>query len=384
MRSFNKKTWVLGALALFVALSVGSEPALAGKGGKKSARKSTPSTDTTDTTQTTTSSDYMTGGIDPTNTPVLSSDELLLAQSVEPTAGTTRLYKGDASLLSDVNAEVLDVLDAEHAHEVATGRGVVVAVLDAGFDDQHPAIAGRTMSGYDMVDGDADPNDHGNGFDDDRDGIVDGGVSHGTFTAAMVLLAAPDATIMPIRVRDDEGCGTDVQLADGINYAVKMGADIINLSVEGAPAPSMELYFALKNAEYAGVMTVTSAGNQGLEEVPADALMWLCTVGVGATDDDDNVAPFSNYDDSAYSNYVLAPGVDLFGPVGQSWGYWSGTSFATGIASGAAALTLQAYPGIRPSEVKDLMRATSETVKPHNGRRSRYTGRLDLRGMVGR
>ena len=107
---------------------------------------------------------------------------------------------------------------------MATGDGVLVAVLDGGFNLAHPDIAKRiSKDAYDAIDLDDDPNDGGNGVDDDLDGTVDDAVGHGTFVASMVLLAAPDATILPIRIVDDEGYGTEKEIVDGIEYAVEKG-----------------------------------------------------------------------------------------------------------------------------------------------------------------
>ncbi|MDJ0522190.1 MAG: S8 family serine peptidase, partial [Planctomycetota bacterium] len=148
------------------------------------------------------------GGIDPTTVPIIDEDMQFMVQ-------VTRAQIG-----------------ADAAHTITRGEGMVVAVLDSGFNLDHPALAGRLMGrGYDAIDDDFDAHDTGNGFDDNFDGLIDSGVGHGTFVAGMVLLAAPDAMILPIRVRDDEGYGTNAETIRGLKFAKSIGVDVINLSL---------------------------------------------------------------------------------------------------------------------------------------------------------
>jgi subtilisin family serine protease len=117
------------------------------------------------------------------------------------------------------------------AHTLTHGAGIVVAVLDTGIDRDHPALAGALVPGFDFVDFDADPSEEGT-----RDNI---GHGHGTHVAGLVVLAAPDARIMPVRVLNPEGVGNLWVLAEGLAYAVDPdgdpqtddGADVINLSL---------------------------------------------------------------------------------------------------------------------------------------------------------
>ena len=103
------------------------------------------------------------------------------------------------------------VLDA--AHEISTGAGSVVAVLDTGADLLHPALAGQLTAGYDYVDDDDDPSDEAQGLDSSLNGRPDEAHGHGTFVAGTVALARPDATIMPMRVLDSDGHGNMFALA---------------------------------------------------------------------------------------------------------------------------------------------------------------------------
>ncbi|MCP5069492.1 MAG: S8 family serine peptidase [bacterium] len=257
-------------------------------------------------------------------------------------------------------------LGFDRAHEGATGQGVVVAVLDGGFNVDHPFLAGNVLPGYDVIGRDTDVNDAGNGYDDDGDGIVDGALGHGTFVAGMVLMSAPDALIVPIRVADDEGRSTTSELATGIDYALAMGANVINISVETI-VQNESLTKYLTYAAQSGVLIIVSAGNGGTDQlrfIAADP----ATIAVGATDGSDCLSAFSNLG-PCVSTY--APGVDLYGPFGgletDSWAQWSGTSFSAGFVSGAAALAKQLDPGITKSEFDRTLRESGRNMLATDG-----------------
>jgi len=222
-------------------------------------------------------------------------------------------------------------IEAPDAHERATGRGVTIAVLDGGFNTAHPMIAGRISAyGFDAIDLDFNPNDDGDGKDGDLDGQVDEGLGHGTFVAGMVLQAAPNATIIPVRVADDEGYAASKHIAAGIEYAIKMKVDVINLSLQ-AGERSESIGVLLDRATKAGIVIVGSAGNDGkvVDGLIAERKDTIC---VGAVDKNDVIAGFSNFSGKKVELTVFAPGVGLYGPVGwparSAMGLGSGTSCA--------------------------------------------------------
>ena len=317
-------------------------------------------------------SEKMDGGINPTNTVVIESDLDTVSMKVEE---PVEMYP-----LAQLTLE--EQIRSGPAHEIATGRGVVVAVLDGGFNLRHPWIAANVSPfGYDAIDLDGDPNDVGDGVDEDCDGVPDSALGHGTFVAGMVLRAAPDATILPIRVRDDEGLGTNDELIRGIEYAIAMRVDVMNLSLTDAAAKKSGITKAINSARDAGIVVVTAAGNDGLTYVPRLATNWG-TICVGAVDSCDRIADFSNYTTSDAWLMIFAPGVDLEGPVGypsdDSIGYWSGTSFAAGIISGAAALVCERHPEFGPIEVGETLRPSVDPVWTPEGMLLSGIGRIDL------
>lgn len=303
-----------------------------------------------------------TGNINPTNTPLFGDDFLGRQQQLDTLIG-----------VSD-------------SHAVSTGRDVIVAVLDSGFNLNHPWIASRVLPyGYDPVGRDWNPQDRGNGIDDDHDGVTDAGVGHGTFVAGMVVSAAPDAWILPVRIADDEGYGLENEIVSGIDFAMAMGANVINISYE-AGTLSSAICDKLHDANAQGITVVVSAGNDSSEQVKAMAQDGT-TISVGASDWSDGIASFSNAPSDGRGLTLFAPGVGLYGPHGgPSDGadcYWSGTSFSAPLATGGAALVLALDRSLTPLQVRDRLRMASVApVRRSDGTVYPYAGRLDLRRAV--
>jgi hypothetical protein len=268
------------------------------------------------------------------------------------------------------------------ASRPATGRDVLVAVLDSGFNLAHPMIAPRVLPyGYDAVGHDWDPTDRGNGVDDDHDGLVDAGVGHGTFVAGTVLHVAPDAWILPVRIADDEGYGVEEELLSGIDFAIAMGVDVVNISYE-AGTITVGVGNKLREARAAGITVVVSAGNDASEQAKTLAADGT-TISVGASDDLDRVAPFSNAPSDGRGITLFAPGVDLWGPHGGPSNtancQWSGTSFSAPLATGAVALALELNPAMTPDQLHArLLAASAAPVQAWNGSTYPYAGRLNL------
>ena len=251
------------------------------------------------------------------------------------------------------------------------GAGVVVAVLDTGVVANSPALVGRLAAGWDFVDGDANPSDVANGIDDDRDGLVDEGVGHGTFVASLVLAVAPDAMILPLRILNSDSVGTTVGLVRAIQYAINQGADVINFS-GGLAGSSQVVVQAVENAKAAGVYVVAAAGNRNAPTVddPANrSAVWAVTaIGLGGVK-----APFASYGTDV--DFAM-PGVDVLGAHPRSpWGLarWSGTSFSTALATGAFAL-LRGDDPLAPS--KDLFERLGDTATSVDAPNPAYAGKL--------
>jgi subtilisin family serine protease len=271
---------------------------------------------------------------------------------------------------------------AAKAHRKRKGRGVVVAVLDTGIDRTHSLFTGRVLAGRDFVDDDDDPAEEQDGIDDDLDGDTDEGFGHGTFVAGLVLAAAPDARILPLRVLDTEGRGRASDIAAAILHAKDEGADVINLSL-GARSRSEVLRGAVRVALSHGILVVAAAGN-GSDARHADFPAGLGDViGVTALAPSGRRADFAN---AGSRLAVAAPGVDLIGPfLGDRWGTWSGTSFSAALVSGGAALLVEARPSAPLGQLLRLFRRRSRGFGrrvPRAERKLLGAGVLDLGRLV--
>jgi serine protease len=241
----------------------------------------------------------------------------------------------------------LQAVRAEDAWGVSTGAGVQVAVLDTGVDATHPALRGRVAEGLDAATGEPLP------VDTDQSQ----GETHGTHVAALAVGegvgVAPGAVVRPVRVFSPDYVG-DFRAAQALVWAVDQGAQVINLSF-GGPAYSQLLHEAVNYALERYRVVVAAAGNQGsvVRFYPA-ALPGV--VAVGAVDGQGQPAWFSNRGSWVK---VWAPGVRIYSALpGGGFGLLSGTSMASPLAAGAAALLKATRPLLEPYAVRQALGAT--------------------------
>jgi subtilisin family serine protease len=256
------------------------------------------------------------------------------------------------------------LINTNKAHSTfnVTGAGVTVAVIDTGVDPTNPILQNLLVNGYDFtrnttggsesVDVKATPNSSQAQsatvnqrtvavLDQRTVAVLDGGpytaFGHGTMTAGLVHLVAPQANIMPLKAFSANGTGYDSDILRAIYYAVNHGAKVMNMSFDYA-SYSPELARAISYANSKGVISVASAGNDGLYTV----------VYPGGLPGVIDVASTSNYDvQSSFTNYgappvwIAAPGEGVV--TTYPWGTYAagwGTSFSTPLVAGTAALML--------------------------------------------
>lgn len=147
-------------------------------------------------------------------------------------------------------------LGLKWTHRLSTGEGVVVAVIDTGVDANHPSLLGSVLPGADFSTGGDDSISDGRS---DLDG-------HGTGMASLIaghgLIqgVAPDAKILPVRVKSTAEGGSATKVALGIDWAVGHGATVINVSLATAVWDPRE-FAAVNRALARDVVIVAGAGN---------------------------------------------------------------------------------------------------------------------------
>jgi len=256
-------------------------------------------------------------------------------------------------------------LGARTAWGLATGRGVVVAVVDTGVADANAhfpdgvLLAGRSFAGGSAR---TDPRAHGTAVA----GII---AARPLGDRSGVEGLAPQARILPVKVVPDEQTTAEGEvaigaLADGIRYAARSGADVVNVSLS-TTTDDPRLRAAVRDATRQGALLVASAGNRRTAQDRADGPRYPAAypevVAVAATDADDRVT-----DDSVHGAHVdlAAPGRDVL----TAWGAWGdcylsqdgeSTSYATAYVSAAAALVAQRFPHDGPAGWRQRLEATA-------------------------
>lgn len=314
----------------------------------------------------------------------------------------------------------LEQIEAPDAWEVTTGSAeVIVAVLDAGTDIDHPDLRDNlwTNSGEVASNGE---DDDANGFiddvrgwdfvDDDSNPMPDDGteadvdaVSHGTLIAGLVGAVGDndrgvagvnwEVSILPLRMLDASGSGTSEAASAAIDYAVAQGADVINLSFAGDVNDPL-LRRAVRDAYRAGVVVVAAMGNDS-RDTDSQPVYPACfqssdedwVIGVGSTDVDDYRSLFSNFGENCVD--LSAPGEDIFGLSFEEeddgfsdfyLGGWSGTSMSAPLVTGAAALLLSIYPDLTPDDISNVLQLSVDPIHVYSSsmKSKAGAGRLNL------
>ncbi|MGW0468729.1 S8 family serine peptidase [Streptomyces sp. NPDC003027] len=255
----------------------------------------------------------------------------------------------------------LDAMKADQLWEVATGKGITVAVLDSGVDSTVSELRGKVLPGrnfYDAGGGEGRIDER----DDDRHGTNMAITIAGSGANGGVKGIAPAAKILPVKTGDYAFFGSEPTIK-GIRYAVNNGARVINIS-SGGPADEDENRGWREAVDYAhkkGALVFAASGNEGLE-IPSYPASIPGVIAVGALDTKGKVADFSTYG----SHLALAaPGVEMPGRCTDDktkYCAFKGTSHATAIASGAAALIWSAHPDWTANQVLRVMMETAGHV----------------------
>ena len=259
----------------------------------------------------------------------------------------------------------LRYLNVDEAHKLSQGQGVTVAVLDTGVDP-HPDLRNNLLPGTDVV-----PGGTGDGRQDiDGHGTAMAGLiaAHGRRNDQGALGIAPESKILPVRIYTKSASTDGDKIAKGIEWAVAHGARVISISSGASSSP--HLRSAVEAAMKADVVIVAAAGNNPPDFVVTFPAFIEGVLAVAATDRRGNHSAVSVTGDKVA---IAAPGVDIHSTSydGKYFRGTAGTSGATAIVAGAAALVRSKYPDLSAQEVVHRLTATA-TDKGPQGRDPEY------------
>lgn len=231
---------------------------------------------------------------------------------------------------------------------------VLVAVIDTGIDLTHPDLYSNIDTAHTVSCVTTDYNPISNDF-----------TGHGTHIAGEIAAVFDNQTgiagisnnyakIAAIQCSDGKKITTAYAI-NGVNYAILIGARIINMSL-GTASEDLLLKEALQKAYDADILIVCSAGNDGTDATHYPSA-YDTTIGVIASDKEGNKRSGASY---GTDNFISAPGERNYStiPTG-SYGYKSGSSMSAGVVSGAAALLISVDPTLTPENIKQLLASTA-------------------------
>ena len=265
----------------------------------------------------------------------------------------------------------LQIINAYEVWNISTGQNVLVAVVDSG-SGPNADLTVNLSPGRSIIRGRS--SDNSNDIDP---------IGHGTHVAGIIAAqanndigvagVAPHAKILPIRVLDAYGDGSEADVALAIRYAVDAGARVINLSLGGF-GQSEQLKTAIQYAADKNVLVVAAAGNAGPNAgitYPAGNDLTLAVTATDQTMTSPSFAQRGSYID------IAAPGIGICSTVrigsradasracataGEPYVTMSGTSMAAAFVSGVAALVIAANPTLTAIQVREVIVATATDI----------------------
>jgi subtilisin family serine protease len=238
----------------------------------------------------------------------------------------------------------LNQITTPYANQLATGNGagVTVGVVDSGLQLSHPTLKGQVLATYNAFTGGTDVTDQ-MGHGTHVSGLIVGSLANGSLTQGV----APGAKLVMAKVFETGGSSTST-IQKGIDWVVNtQKTPILSLSLGSR---SLSLQAPIKNAVAKGTLITAALGNDGKTtgaSWPAEfaKASWANgqIIAVGAVDAGNKLASFSNVDPTLANWTVYAPGVNVASSYSvptrpSAYAYMSGTSMATPIVAGQAAL----------------------------------------------
>jgi len=273
------------------------------------------------------------------------------------------------------------LVGATHAHEQSLdGKGVIVAVLDEGFDSSHTFLKDKFSSfhRYNTTNKKSQDISEALVFENGKYTFE----SHGTHVSGIISNLAPAVQIIPIKI---EGVGGDQSFVKALQHAANSPAHIVNISMQlsyTGREVSPNVRRALFQLAQAGKLIVIAAGNDGaplmeqpytssLVELAHNPLMKRRLLLVGASsykNGTESLAEFSNFPGQFAAGmpqtyFLTAPGEHIKSAItGGLFAEKSGTSMAAPMVAGAASLLKQAYPHLSAEKLSYLLLKSARRV----------------------
>jgi Subtilase family len=269
-----------------------------------------------------------------------------LQQQTEEAAPASR---GDTGPKGDPAQYILDKLKISDVHRMVRGTNIPIAVIDSEIDAAHPDLEGVVAWRFNAVGAPEKPHAHGTGMA----GAI---ASH-----QRLLGTAPGARLLAVHAFSTAAAtaeSTTFNILKGIDWSVREGARIINMSFAGPKDPSLER--ALKAAYDKGIVLIAAAGNAGPRSPPLYPGADPNVIAVTATDVDDKL--FTGANRGKYIS-VAAPGVDILVPAPEGqYQITTGTSVAAAEVSGIVALLLERNPKLTPADIRRIVTMSAKRL----------------------
>ena len=296
---------------------------------------------------------------------------------------TTSVMFNDPSFKEIDKSWYFNVINANEAWNYTTGdTSVVIAIIDDGFDLKHEDLKRKNIYPYNVR-------------TQNKSVFATPANSHGTHVAGIALAncnnkfgtsgIAPNCSFMPIQIADDGEMFTSTDVIDGILYAIKNKADVINLSLGKqfsnqlsnvsiaaqekliqTTSEDEELFWKelFEYADKENVTIVLAAGNQNIS-IGIDPMQRSSnTIKVSAINQNNQKANFSNF---GSQSTISAPGVAIYNCLPQNkFDYLDGTSMAAPIVTGAIALMKSINPKLTNQQIIAILRKTAKNVNSNN------------------
>lgn len=252
-------------------------------------------------------------------------------------------------------------------------HGRVVAVIDTGIDFTHPDVAPNYC-----YDGPNFFSPLGRPWDDHGHGTAVAGAAAAKINNFYDVAGVSDSCLVAIKVLGADGRGNQTDLASAIRWAADNGVDVVNMSLGGGSgSPLVEM--AIDYASSKGVLLVAAAGNDGCSSVdyPA-AFPKVIAVGSLATS-----TLRSDFSDCGPEIDLAAPGEGIY-----TTGRWcctivaNGTSIASPLVAGVAALIWDRRPTMTPGQVRCALADTADDLGPAGRDNEFGDGRVDADGAI--